>query len=663
MVAVVTIAYGEWRPETPIKYSASMSSLEASELIKVGKEYKLSDFNQIEEQAERSRNIIALGISRIDTGITRLIANRQSLIKLRDLEEMKTELQAKRKNYAEMKRSLKDNLAEVSRQGLWLVVIDGVSQFASKEELRTEAERALAPIAIGEINGTFLESFTRIVNNQIIQDYIRSEVSGSMQVENIHQQIHRKASGRFIYLAQISVSSLKATVDGSGMIEPGQSQASIHIVDLTRPINLVECGLSQEDQFLFRGMNDIRATISTQNEASFLRERIIINESSQHIMELAREIELLESSIENRDGRIRETVLRLTGVECTGIPEDCISRAVEVLDKKIDVLQRGKMGLKSEEIITQRTQVRPETDDPARDVAVVVAGVVSQIDKSFGKLEQFLEVTEVNNSMLTGYSILRRQDVFRCADSVWVYASPQDDETFQILVAVKFSLSLTEVIKREPSDLESNAIKIIGGVKSGLREFLWASPEEGKFYVCKGSFTYVSSAGSISIPIDQIKDICVYFKYVKIEAGGNEPFYFQFSMGASEAMRLLSTYIHGVSKEESSDLDKARQRACGIIPKKPFSLAGEDIIKVIKGVRNGTDLEEGKFYVCKGSFAYVSSTDSISIPIDQIKGIRVAYFKYVRIEAGGDEPFYFRFSMGTSEAVQLLSTYINRSSK
>jgi len=194
----VSVFASDWRPDSPVKYSVSVNPKVAASMIRNGAPYRLLDFSFVEEQAEHSRNGIALLISKIDAEITKIVADRQSLVKLHDLEEMKKELAAKNKNYAEMKRSLIENLTAVSRKGLWLVVIDGVQQFASKEDLRSKAEAALAPQAISAINGTFIESITEVSNNQLIRDYIRSEVSGAMQVDNIHQQLHRKASGRFL---------------------------------------------------------------------------------------------------------------------------------------------------------------------------------------------------------------------------------------------------------------------------------------------------------------------------------------------------------------------------------------------------------------------------------------------------------------------------------
>jgi len=440
----VSVFASDWRPDSPVKYSVSVNPKVAASMIRNGAPYRLLDFSFVEEQAEHSRNGIALLISKIDAEITKIVADRQSLVKLHDLEEMKKELAAKNKNYAEMKRSLIENLTAVSRKGLWLVVIDGVQQFASKEDLRSKAEAALAPQAISAINGTFIESITEVSNNQLIRDYIRSEVSGAMQVDNIHQQLHRKASGRFIYLAQIGVTSLKdaISVGTSSSLEQGR----VHVVDLSTAGSVSDlcagCELSKDDlELVHRGIDNLRATVAAQNDAAAIREKMILDESSQHFKELSNEIKVLESNISNRDGRIRIEVQRLCGITCKRNADDCIPQAVKRLDSRIDSLQQKKMDLKSNEIITQRTQVRPETGDPALDVANIVSGVVAQIDKSYGKLEQFLEVTEVNNYMLTSYSALQKRDLFRTADTVWVYASPQDDETFQVLVAVKFSVT------------------------------------------------------------------------------------------------------------------------------------------------------------------------------------------------------------------------------
>jgi hypothetical protein len=264
-----------------------------------------------------------------------------------------------------------------------------------------------------------------------------------MQVDNIYHQIHLRKSGRFIYVAQVGVSSLKPGTDMTG----GQTTAGrdMRIVELSAPGSVDElwreCELRDENETVLKqGIDGIREAVRRQNEAAATRERMILDESGRHLAEIDREIARLRSAIDNRDQRVRDEVRRTTNRSCEMSAEKCLEWAVDVIEAELHQLQREKLDVKAEEVVTQRSVLRPETGDPALDVANTVRGVVDQIDKSYGKVEQFLEITEVVNYRLDGYGTSGKRDVYREADSVWVYLSPQDDETFQVLVAVAFAV-------------------------------------------------------------------------------------------------------------------------------------------------------------------------------------------------------------------------------
>jgi hypothetical protein len=449
----VSLIAAAWRPESPIQYSTSASIDSVAFMIKTQRKfYSEADLSQIEASANASNKIVEKQITLINNEVSNLIDQRQRLVHLNDINEIQNELETKIKNREKIKSSFEKDLSNTGRKALYLVVLDSIDPLNSKEELSSLSEAALTPKAINDLRGVFVESFTKTVNNMALSDLVKGTVSGAMTVDSRYLAEKRNATRRFIYLAKITVSPLKRAELSKKILAEERSRDKI--VNLTAPEMSVEkCKefkLSEEDcGNIFEGIVPIRAEIVAANDVSKINEKRLFENFSKLLKEINTEISNVELDIQSRENQVITVIHGLLGVACKGPTDSCLVKALSIIDKKIADKEQQKLNTKANEIFTQRSRVTPE-GDPARDIAVTAYGMVKQLNSTYGKVEQFLEETQIENNMLKAYEIIGKKNVLRTADSVWLYIVPNEDGSFEELLCTKFILKMA--VSNNPID-------------------------------------------------------------------------------------------------------------------------------------------------------------------------------------------------------------------
>ncbi|HSQ42710.1 MAG TPA: hypothetical protein VLM37_10565, partial [Fibrobacteraceae bacterium] len=157
------------------------------------------------DDIEEFNRKIRTNLATIDQEIQKLRSQKQDWIRQKDVVQQLMRLDSLKdsrgKIYAETEKVLKN----MNQVGIYLVVLDGVDPYASKEQLRALAKATLTPQAISELVGTFVQSSTEVRNNMLWKDLIRTVVSGRLEVEEDPVAWPMKKSGRFVYVARVKV--------------------------------------------------------------------------------------------------------------------------------------------------------------------------------------------------------------------------------------------------------------------------------------------------------------------------------------------------------------------------------------------------------------------------------------------------------------------------
>ena len=376
---------------------------------------------------------------------------------------MQKDLEEKNKNRETIRQEAANQLSQISRKALYLVVLSEIDPFLSKEKLTEQAKAALAPKAIEDIRGVFIQSVLEDVVDTYTKSIIHGTVSGQMTVENAYIVEKRNASKKFLYLAKISVAPLKKI---DGLVGQGDnSLVQSAIIDLTEPGKIsgpIAGLLSAEDSSkVFQGIEELQFAIADDNSASKKQQQIIVENTNKHIADLDREIVKLEADLASRTNRIKQATQQITGAPCRTDISSCMKVLLDNLKMRFSLLENQKIAVKESEIITQRTVLMPE-GEPSRDIAVAIQSVIGQLNSTYGKIDQFLDVTESLLEETKGVtrdeaskSTSRMVDAIRHVDSVSVYINPQDDGSFKVLIAANFNID-DKIVTENKTEVNEN---------------------------------------------------------------------------------------------------------------------------------------------------------------------------------------------------------------
>lgn len=431
-------------PLSPLRFSNHEFS-EVAIAASITNQKKLFTKQELEElRAAIKKNNLTVDnqVAVIREQMTSLYSNKQELLKLKDLNKLYEHIAELEKNREEIQEQIRNDLLNIQFQGLYIVVTDSIDAFQSKELLARAAEHYLAPTAISDLNGLFLESFTKVRKRVLIEDRIRAVVSGQMSVEN--QLISKTFDGRkrFLCLLKVNVSPLKKASALSNPIEITQGHHYV-VNPLSGPVytsQLLSLGIpGEETHGLEQDINSLRPVIATANQIAQQRQHEILANGNENITRVNDEIGKMRVELGNRS-----KLLRLFIETKTDIPFDstklsiCIGNALRYFDVKVNELQSRLFSIKEKELI-ERSNVSVTIEGrPADDIAKTAAGLLGQITQSYSKVEQFMNQTEISNMMLVTEEIRQKIDISRVPEMVWLFPVAGDYDNFYLTIVVRF---------------------------------------------------------------------------------------------------------------------------------------------------------------------------------------------------------------------------------
>lgn len=91
-------------------------------------------------------------------------------------------------------------------------------------------------------------------------------------------------------------------------------------------------------------------------------------------------------------------------------------------------------------VIKMNVNVTSESNR-ASDIAKQAMAIYNQIKHTYSKLEQFMEVIEVENMVTTGYQAGQKTDIYREIEKIWLYPVGGLSDNFLLTVVAKFKIT------------------------------------------------------------------------------------------------------------------------------------------------------------------------------------------------------------------------------
>jgi hypothetical protein len=407
--------------------------------------YTLGDIKTLNTNIKACQNQIDNALSEINSSISALVLDKQDLLKLKDVDKIKEQIVAKNDSKAQIKKEMEKDLSNVAYKGLFLCIANDIDVYESKENLANMSEAAISGDAIKNLNGIFLESMTVIQNNVTIRDYVRSVMAGEMNIEKKYIEVTLRKDKKFIYVAKVSVNPLKKPISGYDTTQVAAGKVFVFDLMKTRSVpDLSQFGISSNDENIAQIPDLIASlsnTIDQENQVAGHRESTILTNGNANMLKVQDEIKALTEKMNAYITEISRILQLKTKVAFDqNNLQKCVEAALQYFDTKIKLLTDKKMMIKEFELISQHTNVVAE-GEPTEDVAKTAINVAKQIEASYSKVEQFSEVTEVQNYMLTNYELAKKKDIYRAVDRIWIYPIPDNQDNFELVVVAKFKVN------------------------------------------------------------------------------------------------------------------------------------------------------------------------------------------------------------------------------
>jgi len=407
--------------------------------------FTISDIDELKLQIRKNNNAVDNKISVIKNQLTNVFMDKQELLKLVDIKKMEEQITVKEKSRGEIKGQIQQDLANIVYQGLYLVLLNDVDPFASKEQLSAQAEKLLAPQAIEDLNGVFISSLTEVQDNKLLFDQIKATISGEMGIEK--QFISKTIANRtkFLYLAKINVAPLKKALAAT---KPAASSVVKHLLVnfLNEPnyqTKLQQVGIPAEDikNINFEVSSSLEV-INTSNSTASRRQQQIMSLGNANLKKVDDEIVELKNNLTNRSVLLKETIEKKTDVVYqTSDMSGSINKAMSYFDKKIKGLQDDLIATKEKDLVIKDLVNVTAEGKPEEDIAKTALDICGQIKLSYSKVEQFISETEVVNYQLVSDKTGSAKDIFREVDKIWLYPIAGSSDNFLLTVVAKFKIT------------------------------------------------------------------------------------------------------------------------------------------------------------------------------------------------------------------------------
>ena len=194
-------------------------------------------------------------------------------------------------------------------------------------------------------------------------------------------------------------------------------------------------------------VSDIQATVDanrmavvSENGSIKSRENGILTSGQQKLNEQQEKIELIKRRIDQAHTSIRRLVENNTTVKYN--PNNMagsIDAANKVLLAKIKELIDQELYLREKKLQVEWDRSIATPGDPKEAISNNVMELKNQFETNYGKIEQFVEITELENDDLTvsqGRTVTYKRKVER----MWIFLEPQSNG-FKLHVAARFRIA------------------------------------------------------------------------------------------------------------------------------------------------------------------------------------------------------------------------------
>jgi len=419
-------------------------------------QFKEKETIPLQKQIANNNNKIFLQIRSVKVKIKSLFQQKSNLEKNNDISKLEKNIIEKKKTIINIKSQLEKVLQDIKYSGLYLIAVKQDYTYEDNEKLSQKARELIAPQAIEDLIGIYMNSYSDIKNYETVKDKIEATTSGKIEIEEKYIGDSYRTSDIFLYLAKVNVAPLKnkIEIDKSQTLEVKVKDYKIFNL-VQKRINLVqklkEFGLDDEiikNDKIIKIINSIieikTSVIKNENDLAEKNVKSILKEYLGLIKNIENEIIDVTTQIQ-----VKKNILKNLYEEISFNSEDYtltgINRAHRIINSKILALRDNIVLLKNEELKHKFKNVNVDFKTVS-NIADKTIELYQEIENDYGTVDKLFRKDEVENFMLINQEEKRKSEYYRKINNIWIYIMPLDyANMYKIGIVANFKISESKI--------------------------------------------------------------------------------------------------------------------------------------------------------------------------------------------------------------------------
>ncbi|MBN1968879.1 MAG: hypothetical protein JXR48_02005 [Candidatus Delongbacteria bacterium] len=460
IILLIQVVYG-YEPESVYHYQYDTFKKEnlAKYLSKYGKIYSSEEIKKIEEAVKNYTREIEKEKSSIKNSISSMKTHEDSLVSIANYDELE---EKKRKDEDEIgqSKSIDKRDLVVSYKGLYLIqkryesVVDiDISSWKvrAKQKLITSDE-------IEKYNGIFIESITSVENGYLEKDYIKTIVSGKLEVDSeiISGRVN-DVSQTFYYIIEVSIKPLEKGDDISSGLNNYSDFEIFDLMNDNYEKYLGSDNIPKDERDNLISKIEIKKTeISKHNKESDERAKEYHKKKVEKISSLEEKINLSEKSIKDAKKGLKELFndINFKG-ELTSYKET-IRKVKDHIARSIDSLNNQLIELDSK-IIYPQVEIPFIVNNYKNDLCEAVVKALEEFKKTYENTDNSSTESVTSNSVWRGENKQIGNTKIRALKEFWIYPSSSNFAILGRFERIQNGITESRGRQKEPDNTQNKS--------------------------------------------------------------------------------------------------------------------------------------------------------------------------------------------------------------